>query len=494
MTPNTAAARQLNPARAAAELLERRQARRSLIAFTEYTKDDYETEPVHELVGGHLDHVVEGDVERLMILMPPQTGKSELVSRRLPAYWFGRHPDQPVILTSYGASLAHRMSGDARSIVESFDYSRLFPGVRTQGDSRAKDHWKIAGHDGSLTAAGVGGPITGQGALLAIIDDPFKSWEEAQSKVVRDKVDNWYRGTFRQRLWENARVVLLMTRWHEDDLAGRLLKRERDRWTVVRLPAAAESDEEREIANRVTNLTMTADPLGREPGEPLAPGRFSREEMAETKEEVGSVVWNGVYQQRPTAPEGNRFKRTWFEQTVSNYPKQRLVLVRYWDTAGTEGGGAYTVGVLLGHDRQEGLTYVLDVQRGQWAEAERDAEIKATAERDDAAFGGRVTTWIEQQPGSSGKEVAQDQIKKLAGYSVHADRPTGDKDVRLEPFAAQAEAGNVRLLEGDWNEPYIDEMVAIPNGNYRDQGDATAGAYAKAAIGGKKTARARSRG
>src|SRR5262249_51902761 len=206
-----------------------------------YPYPAYVVEPAHALIASTLDQVVRGAIPRLMILAPPQHGKSELASVRLPAFWLGQRPEDPVILASYAASLAESKSRQARHVVESPEYALLFPAIRTRRDSRAIAHWELDGHKGGLLAAGVGGPITGHGARLGIIDDPVENWQEAQSQTVRDTCWDWWRTTFRTRIWEGGAIVLIMTRWHEDDLAGRLLAEQAAEWTVLRLPALAET-------------------------------------------------------------------------------------------------------------------------------------------------------------------------------------------------------------------------------------------------------------
>lgn len=438
-----------------------------MLHFTKYTFPQYKAEAFHRYVADVLDKVVRGEIDRLMLFAPPQHGKSELVSVRLPAFWLGKRPDDPIILTSYAASLAYRNSRYARRIVESEEYQKLFPGTRTSSESRAVDRWEIANHRGALVAAGVGGPITGHGAALGIIDDPIENWEQAQSLTYRDRAWEWYRTTFRTRIWEGGAIVLIMTRWHEDDLAARILAQDKNRWTVLRFPALSEGKD---------------DLLSREKGEPLCPQRFSKEALLEIKRDVGSLAWAAEYQGRPTAPEGNRFKRSWFPIVDAGPAQARRA--RYWDKAATAGGGAYTVGLLMAITA-EGEIYIEDVVRGQWSAFEREKIIKQTAILDRERYG-LVHIWIEQEPGSGGKESALLTIRNLAGFPVHVDRPSGDKDTRLEPFAAQAEAGNVKLVRGEWNAAYIDEMCAIPHGQYRDQADATAGAFNKLALRRRK--------
>jgi predicted phage terminase large subunit-like protein len=156
--------------------------------------------------------------------------------------------------------------------------------------------------------------------------------------------------------------------------------------------------------------------------------------------------------------------------------------VRYWDKAGTDDGGKYSAGVLMSRS-PEGLVFVENSTRGQWGALDRERVIEQTADLD-ARRPGPLEIWTEQEPGSGGKESAENTIRRLARYAIYADKVTGSKDVRLDPFAAQAEAGNVYLVRGDWNEAYIDELCGVPNGKYRDQADASAGAYNKLVGGG----------
>lgn len=468
---------QVTRAEAATELQRRRRARNSLLHFTNFTFPGYRADPAHDLIAATLERVVVGDIKKLMIFAPPQHGKSELVSVRLPAYWLARRPNDPVMLASYNASLAEKHGGEARAVVESPLFSRLFPNIATTQSSRAKDEWAIDGHRGGMRSSGVGGPLTGYGAGLGIIDDPFENWAEAQSLTVRNSVWGWWKGTFRTRIWEGGAIILVMTRWHEDDLAGRLLSEQAKEWTVLRLPAIAETQEERDQRNKLLNQPIgQPDPLGRAPGEPLAPRRYSAMALAEIRTDVGSLVWNAEYQGAPTAPEGNRFKREWFE--IVNESPAVASRVRYWDKAGTDGGGKRTAGVLLARSPDRRI-YVESVVFGHWSAHEREKVIKQTAELDREKYGAEVQVWMEQEPGSGGKESAENSVLNLSGFAVHAEAVTGSKDVRLQPFEAQCEAGNVKLVRAAWNAAYIDELCAIPNGAFRDMSDASGGAFNK---------------
>lgn len=467
---------------AASELLARRNARRDLISFTGYTFPQYVADPVHVKMGEFLDEVIAGNILRGMIFAPPQHGKSELASVRYPAKRLGDNPDEPGIIASYAANLAYSKSRQVRDLIESREYRALYGDlspvdipVDTRDDQRAVDQWGLAKpHRGGLRAAGVKGGLSGHPAKWAVIDDPFADWEEASSPTIRAKVIDWYKSVLRVRIWEGGSILLIMTRWNDADLAGWILKGQAHKWEVLRLPAIAETQEERDKNNLYLGLPINVpDPLGRKSGEALAPRRFSREALLDIKEDVGSMVWAAEYQGVPRPLEGSRFKRVWFSKFTDVVPKEAR-RVRYWDKAGTEDGGAFSAGVLVA--KHDGFTYIEDVVRGQWSAYEREKIIKQTAETDKSRHGS-VTIYVEQEPGSGGKESAENTIRNLSGFIVYADRPSGSKDVRLEPFAAQAEAGNVILVRGRWNHDWIEEIVAIPNGEYRDQSDATAGAF-----------------
>lgn len=260
------------------------------------------------------------------------------------------------------------------------------------------------------------------------------------------------------------------TRWQENDLAGRILASDDGpNWTVVSLPAEAEKD----------------DPLGRKPGEALCPERYDEEDLHRIKTVLGTYSYSALYQQSPGPREGSFFQRNWFG-VVETMPGPPDMLVRYWDKAATDSDGDYTAGVLMGRIGE--AWFVMDVVRGQWSTYEREETIRQAAETDRARWG-KVMTWIEQEPGSSGKDSARSTISNLAGFVVRAETATGDKAIRAEPFAAQAEAGNVRLLRGSWNAVYLSELCGFPNGAHDDQVDASSGAFNKLAV--RRIARSR---
>lgn len=435
---------------------------------------DYEANWHHRVITEYLDRFISGDIKRLMIFAPPRHGKSELVSRRTPAYILGKNPKAGIIASSYGSDLARLMNRDVQRIIDSRSYADVFPQTVLSGKNtrtvttgnwlRNSDIFEIVTHGGYYRGAGVGGAITGMGMQYGIIDDPFKNRQDADSPVVRESVWNWYTSTFRTRLAKDGGILLIVTRWHDDDLAGRLLTLQdldplADKWTVLSFPAIAESP--------------MAEYDQRQEGEALWPARFDLTTLTSIRAN-SEYEWQALYQQRPRARDGGMFKRDWFE-IVPGIKGNNVQRVRYWDKAGTKDAGAYTAGVLLA--LSGGVYYVEDVIMGQWAAAEREAIIASTAVSDSAL--GYVVTWVEQEPGSGGKESAENTIARLAGYTVYADKVTGDKAVRAEPLQGQAMIGNVKIVKASWNSRYLEIMTAFPTGKIKDPVDATSGAFNK---------------
>lgn len=406
---------------------------------------------------------------RLILSVPPRHGKSELVSKYLPAWFLGTFPNQRIILSSYEAEFATSWGRKARSLLS--EHGGLF-GVKVSKDSAAANRWDVDGHDGGMITAGVGGAITGRGGSL-IIDDPVKNYEEAHSETYREKTWDWFTSTAYTRLEPGCFCIVIMTRWHEDDLVGRIKERlTHEDWREIVFPAIAED----------------GDPLGRKRGEALWPARFDEHRLKQIKDTLGSYQFSSLYQQRPTPEEGGMFKREWLSRFVDAAPVD-IRRVRGWDKAATEGGGDYSAGVLIGQD-DEGVFYVEDVVRGQWSSGARNKIIYQTAELDLLRVGKRFySVWVEREGGSGGKESAEISVRELAGFDAHAELVTGDKVARARAFAAQCEAGNVRLVRGAWNQRYIDELCGFPAGTNDDQVDGSSLAFNKLILERKKRAR-----
>lgn len=471
----------------------------SFRAFVNLVSPRYKWYRHCEVLAAVLQRVADGEMRRLMVFMPPRHGKSELVSRLFTAYYLYRHPERFVGINSYAAELAYTLSRAARENYQS-------AGGVLKSDAAAVKHWETT-KGGGLWAAGVGGPITGKGFHLGVIDDPLKNEEEASSETIRKKQKEWYGSTFytREEQDEEAGVfgaiVVVQTRWHEDDLSGWLLAEEigdeePERWHIVSFPAVAEADSLNvEIADAANPAdvqaaadvafptTCTVEPDWRQPGEALCPERRPLSRLKKIERRIGSYFWNALFQQRPRPKSGGLFKWDSF-QVVEAVPAIAR-RVRYWDTAGTEGGGDYTVGVLMAKS-PDGVFYVEHVHRGQWSPNRKEQEIKDTAGADAKKYGpAGVHQWFEREAGIGGTERTQAIVRLLAGNVVHVEPATGSKEARAEPFASQVEAGNVRLLKAEWNNAYRREHCDFPRGKNDDQVDASSGAHNKLALTGE---------
>ncbi len=270
------------------ELSRRQGARERLIDFTCYTKPNYRVATHNQLIASKLEAVERGEISRLLVMCPPRHGKSTLVSRHFPAWYMGRHPDRDIISASYGAELAADFGRDVRNIIASPEYKRLFPGVRLAGDSQSKERWHISG-GGGYVAAGVGTSITGRGAHVFVIDDPVKDRASAESELQRETVWDWYRSVAYTRLAPGGAIILTLTRWHEDDLAGRLIAQEAeggDQWTKAILPA------------------IDAD------GYALWEESYPRSALDQIRATIGEYEWSALYEQRPRPIGGSFFSES----------------------------------------------------------------------------------------------------------------------------------------------------------------------------------------
>lgn len=476
----------ISPADAAQEILRRRAARDSLIGFTEYTLPKYKADPFHHIIADALERVERGDCKRLMIFAPPQHGKSELSTRRFPSWFLGRNPNKSIISASYNGDFATTFGREVRDIIEDKAYRRIFPSIQVRADNRSAGEWQIEGQqgqDGKYFAVGISTATTGKGAHLFLIDDPIKDQKDADSATKREDQWNWYRSVAFTRLQEGASIVMTLTRWHYDDIAGRALQlMEQGKglpWEVLILPALAEP---RKTPDGVPILnpdgTVPGDPLGRQPNEPLAPGRYSLETLLERRDVSAERTWSAMYQQRPMPEEGGMFRVKWLQDLTSLMPPRRQK-VRAWDLSASITGD-WTVGVLMSRC-PDGFFYIENVIRRRGTAHEIEKLIMDTAAED----GRSVAIHLPQDPGQAGKSQISNLTRKLAGYRVKAQRPSGPKETRAAPFAAQCEAGNVYLGHGHWREIFLDELSTFPLGSHDDQVDAASDAF-NALLGPRK--------
>jgi predicted phage terminase large subunit-like protein len=387
------------------------------------------------LIAEALEEVERGDCDRLMIFMPPRHGKSELASKRFPAWCLGRDPKRQIIAASYNSDLANDFGRNVRNLVAEPEFSQVFPGVTLAPDSQAANRMNT-NHGGTYVAAGVGTAVTGRGAHIALIDDPFKDREEADSERRRELVWDWYRSTLYTRLMPGGRIVLVQTRWHEDDLAGRLLQQEGDQWTVIELPA-----------------------LHPDRGA-LWPEWYPVETLERIKATIGPREWSALYQQQPQPDEGTFFQRAWFNEW------DELPVLRYYGTsdyAVTDGGGDYTVHRVWGID-SKGDVYRVDGWRKQassdeWIEAKLDLIAKY-----------KPLAWFGEG-GVIQKSIEPMLKRRMRERKVHCRLEwlpsVADKPTRARSFQAMAATGRVFFEPG----ADISEHLVFPAGKHDDDVD-----------------------
>lgn len=397
---------------------------------------------------------------RLVLSASVRHSKSQTASLWLPAWYLGTNPDRRVILAGHEADFAARWGRGARDILT--EYGHRF-GVSVASRSTAANRWDLERpHHGGMLTVGVGGSPIGRGADLMVIDDPVKSYQDAMSPLIRERVKEWWTGTMASRVEPGGAVILIMARWHEDDLAGFLLREAPGQWRELRLPAVCDDPDH--------------DPMGRQLGEPLWPERWPTDALEERRRDVslslGETVWQAQYQQRPMPPGGGMFpERQWRFMGAHEVP-DNLHWVRAWDLAATEDAGDWTVGARMARV-PDGRFVIADVVRGQWDSRRVRNEIQQAARTDPP----RTMIELPQDPGQAGKDQAQQLVSLLAGHNVKARPVTGAKDVRATGYAAQQQAGNVALVEGPWNGAWVAEHAGFPRGTHDDQVDTGATAF-----------------
>ena len=397
-----------------------------------------------------LEEVERGKIRQLMLLLPPGSAKSTYASKIFPAWWMMRNPQHSVIMACHTARLAEHFGRGVRGLLEDF---HGVVDVRVRPDSRAAARFGTD-EGGEYFGIGVHGAVTGRRADLAVIDDPIRSFADAESFSAREHLWEWFRSELVTRMKPRGRMVLVMTRWHADDLAGRLI--EKGGWAVMRLPALAES----------------CDPIGRLPGEALWPEWEDRAAIEEKRSLLGDRHFAALFQQAPLLQGGTLFNARAM-RLVETVPDG--VAVRGWDLAGTadsSGDPDWTAGVKLVRDPQ-GAVFVDDVVRFRAASAEVAERIRAVA----AADGTAVSIGLPQDPGQAGKSQIMFLTQVLAGYRVVASPETGSKDLRAVPVASQVSNGAMAMRRAAWNATFLDELANFPNGNKDDQVDALSRAF-----------------
>lgn len=409
----------------------------------------------------------------LIVNIPPGTSKSTLVSVMFPPWVWTRFPRARFICGTNAIDLGMDLSRKSRDVIITTErlgnrpsYQECFPHVVLKTDQNTKGFFMNT-EKGMRKSVTVGGksPI-GFHAHFLIVDDPIDPDQaKAASSLELKSANDWMNESLPSRKVDKAitPTILVMQRLHQNDPSGNRLATKDPVVKHISLPADA-----MEYPVKPTKYRKYyQDGL-------LDPKRMSRKVLKENQLRMGIYAYAGQFGQQPVPPGGGTFK---VERIKIMRPPWGLKhIIRFWDKAGTGGSGAYTVGLKMAAEPVEtgGFRYwILDVIRGQWDSAERERLIRLTAQRD----GRRVTIGIEQEPGSGGKESTQNTIRRLAGYTVIVDKPTGEKETRADPFSTQVNEGNVYLATGKWNEEYIDELKYYPFSTYVDQVDASSGAF-----------------
>lgn len=465
-------------------LLERKlalQARDSLDAYARYVpvpgvpvNDDGDCEafyPVsveparhHRLINDRLEAVARGEISRLIILAPPGTAKSSYASVLFPTWYLGRRPGANLIAVSYNSDLAKTFGRRCRQIVRSPEYAEVF-GVGLTGDNQAVDDWSLT-NGASYMAGGILSGITGHRADCIIIDDPVKGREDADSETIRDKTWEAYKSDLRTRLKPKGAIVLILTRWHEDDVAGRILPEDYDGASGNIL---ARDGETWHVLSLQAECERADDPLGRRPGEWMWTDWFSADHWRQEKLSQGARNWAALYQQRPAPEEGDYFRREWFRWYDQAPALASMRIYGASDYATKADGGDWTVHIVVGVDPLDNI-YVLDLWRAQ-------ADSSVWVEQ----FLNLCEAWHPLEWAEEGGQIRNSvgpfldkRMREARIYCYRTQWPSvADKPARAQAIRGRAAMGKVYLPRGaGWAEKFLTELLTFPAGTFDDQVDA----------------------
>ena len=450
--------------RAEQELAKRILARKRLLPFVEKFNPDYLAGWVHKDICQRLEKFSEAvaneESPRLMLFMPPRHGKSTLASVAFPAWHLGKNPQHEFISCSYSGSLAMSFSRKVRQLVREPNYRHIFEETKLDKDSQSIESW-LTTRGGGYVAAGVGGGITGKGANILLIDDPVKNREDAESENNREATWDWYTSTAYTRLSPGGGILVILTRWHDDDLAGKLLtagEEGADQWEVVKYPAIAEENE-----------------TYRKQGEPLHPERYNLESLEMIQRAIGPRDWTALYQQNPVSDEGDYFNRDmvrYYEPEEIDYDRLRYYCA--WDLAiGQRDRNDFSVGVTVGIDEYDNM-YVVDVIRGKYDGFELVEKILDFYEQWRPGIVGIERGHIEMAIGPFlEKRVAERRLHSAYFKDLKVGRR--DKEARARAIQGRMQQGKVYFpQDATWTGSMVAELLRFPNGVHDDQVDALA--------------------
>lgn len=411
----------------------------------------------------------------LIINIAPGSSKSTIVSQMFPAWCWTNFPPARFICASYAKDIALKDSIKCRDIVQSEKYAMAFPEIQLREDENKKELFTNT-RKGFRYSAGVGGAVTGYHGHFLIVDDPINP-EEAFSETELATANRWMTNTFSSRKVDKkiSVTILIQQRLHQNDPTGDWIERTGGKGVKwLKLPGELPRDEDGELSRDEDGKLKYVSPeevIQYYQDDLFDPIRMPREVLQAMEKDMGAYGFAGQVLQHPVPLGGGDFKTDMIK--IMPIASQKIIRrIRSWDKAGTEDGGAYSVGALMGIDKNE-CYWILDIVRGQWGATERENQIVQTALLD----GKGVEIELEIEGGSGGKESAEGTLKRLAGYRVRAAHPTGDKRTRAYEFASQVGGGFVRCLNRDWTKTLLDELRFFPNSRYKDQVDALSGAF-----------------
>lgn len=437
----------------------RRKADKDLLDFTYYTNYRYVANWHHRIIAEELtDFLKSPNADRRMLFVPPQHGKSELASRRLPAFALGLNPDLKIAACSYSADLAKSFNRDVQRIIQTKEYKEIFPNTRLNEKNVATDakgaflknsqEFEVIDRLGSYKAVGTMGPLSGRTVDLAIIDDPIKDRVEANSPTYRQRLWEWYLNVLETRLHNNSKVLMILTRWHEDDLAGRLLEREPEKWDVIKLPALREKE-----------VTHPKDK--RKLGEALWEARHSKEKLMRMRG-LDEKTFISLYQQRPAPEEGNKVKSRWFEYCHAKEVPENLKKDLWIDGAYTKKTENDPTGLMVtAFDKNTSTLYVWNAHDDY---LEMPDLLDLVPEHSKLHhLNGKSLVFIE--PKASGKSLKQmlKKITKLNVVEIDNHLVNEGKEARIQVASPKVRAGRVVLVKGTWNDRFVNQICTFPN-------------------------------
>lgn len=421
----------------------------------------------------------------LIINEPPGMTKTLVCSIAFPVWCWTKWPWMRFITASYSAALSLEAAEYSRDLIRSDKFKLIYPDVEIKEDKDQKSNYKVVTKEfvkagqaprikvgGNRFSTSVGGTLAGFHGDILIIDDPLNPYEAVSEKELAN-ANRWIDETLPTRTTdkEASTKIIVMQRLHQDDPSGHLLDKKKENLKHISLPGEIRTFRDQlqpadELYKGIALKDYYVDDL-------LDPVRLSWKALKDLETDLGQYGFSGQIGQNPVPPGGGMFHVDHF-QIVDSLPLgiRPIQVIRYWDKAGSQGKGCFTAGVKMAK-LSNGQFLVLDVKRGQWSTDLRERIIRETAEAD----GYNVFVWVEQEPGSSGKESSEGTIRNLAGFAIYAERPTGDKETRAVPYSVQVNNGNVFLQRGGWNADFIKEYRFFPYGKYKDQIDAGSGAF-----------------